>query len=218
MPKNDLPDFYLIRHGQTEWNREGRYQGQRDIPLNDTGQKQAEANGRLLRRIFDKNGYDPDNWHWRASPMIRVRQTLRHVRTAFGLSDEGVVFDERLREISFGIYEGQLAAALPEVPGGMRNIGKRDAAFWHYRPEKGESYADLAARVEPALAELPGPSVIIAHGGIARICRHLVEGLDHVETVNWPIRQDAIMLFSKGKMTVIPTSNGSAPTKDSGLL
>ncbi len=214
----DLPDFYLIRHGQTEWNREGRYQGQRDIPLNRTGRKQAEANGRLLRRVFDDKEYCAENWHWRASPMIRVRQTLHYVRAAFGLADEGVVFDERLKEISFGSYEGQLASTLTDDPDGMCNVGSRDADFWFFRPKGGESYEDLANRVRPALIELPGPSVIVAHGGIARICRYLVEGMSRKETINWPIRQDAIMLFSKGKMTVVSPGDPSAPAEDSGPL
>ena len=42
------PEFYFIRHGETDWNREGRYQGSRDIPLNDKGGGQAERNGKLL--------------------------------------------------------------------------------------------------------------------------------------------------------------------------
>lgn len=204
MPVIDLPDFYLIRHGQTEWNREGRYQGQRDIPLNANGQAQADANGRLLRRLFDEQGTSPSAWHWRASPMIRVRETIQRVRAAFGLDNDDVVFDARLREISFGVFEGQLAAELPDDPRGMRNVGLRDEAFWSYRPENGESYEDLTIRVQAALEDLPGPAIVAAHGGIARICRYLVEGINRREAVNWPPRQDAIMFFSKGKMTVIP--------------
>ena len=218
MPMIDLPDFYLIRHGETEWNREGRYQGQQDIPLNATGRAQAEANGRLMREIFARDESRPEDWHWRASPMIRTRETAALVRAAFGLGVEDVVFDERLREVSFGVYEGQLARELVNDPDGMRNVGTRDKSYWSYRPKNGESYADLAARVAPALRSLPGPSVVIAHGGVARICRYLVEGTSETETVNWPIRQDAVMLFSKGKMTIIPSGEPGAPVKDSGPL
>ena len=218
MPMRDLPDFYLIRHGETEWNREGRYQGQRDIPLNETGKAQAEANGRLLRELLARDGLTPADFHWRSSPMTRVRETLTRVRAAFGLDTEDVVFDPRLREISFGIYEGTLAAELPDDPNGMRNVGAREENFWHYAPENGESYQDLVNRVRPVLEDLPGPSVITAHGGIARICRHLVEGNTYTETVNWPIRQDALMFFSKGKMTVYSSAEPGAPVKDSGPL
>ncbi|MBU1175251.1 MAG: histidine phosphatase family protein [Alphaproteobacteria bacterium] len=218
MAMTDLPDFYLIRHGETEWNREGRYQGQRDIPLNETGRGQADANGRLLRQLFERDGIDPLAWHWRASPMIRTRETMTRVRAAFGLGDDGVMFDARLREVSFGVYEGTLAAELPDDPNGMRNVGARDETFWFFRPEGGESYDDLVNRVRPVLAELPGPSVIVAHGGIARICRHLVEGRSRRDTVNWPIRQDALMFFSKGVMKVYSSAEPGAPVKDSGKL
>ena len=218
MSMPDLPDFYLIRHGETEWNREGRYQGQRDIPLNETGKGQAEANGGLLRDLLARDGLTPDDFHWRASPMIRVRQTLERVRAAFGLGTEGVVFDERLREVSFGAYEGTLAAELPDDPNGMRNVGSRDESFWHFRPEGGESYEDLVNRVRPVLEDLPGRAVIVAHGGIARICRHLVEGHSHRDTVNWPIRQDALMFFSKGTMSIYSANGPNDPVKDSGPL
>jgi len=214
----DLPDFYLIRHGETEWNREGRYQGQRDIPLNATGRGQAGANGRLLKELFERDGLDVGSWHWRASPMIRTRETVSLVRQACGLPDEGVQFDERLREVSFGIYEGTLAVELPDDPNGMRNVGRREQAFWYFRPEKGESYEDLASRVRPVLEDLPGPSVIVAHGGIARICRYLVEGAEKRDIVNWPIRQDAIFFFSKGVMSLYSSKENGAPVKDSGLL
>lgn len=218
MPMTDLPDFYLIRHGETEWNREGRYQGQRDIPLNTTGREQAEANGRLLKELFARDGIDPATWHWRASPMIRTRQTVSLVRQACGLPEAGITFDDRLREVSFGIYEGRLAAELPDDPDGMRNVGRREEDFWYFRPDKGESYEDLANRVRPALAELPGPSVIVAHGGIARICRYLVEGAEKKDIVNWPIRQDAIFYFSKGVMSLYSSREPDAPVKDSGPL
>lgn len=218
MSMTDLPDFYLIRHGETEWNREGRYQGQRDIPLNATGRNQAGANGRLLREMFERDGLDPGSWHWRASPMIRTRETVALVRKACGLPNEGVTFDDRLREVSFGIYEGMLAAELPDDPNGMRNVGKREDEFWYFRPAEGESYEDLANRVRPVLAELTGPSVIVAHGGIARICRYLVEGAGRKDTVNWPIRQDAIFYFSKGVMSIYSSKENDMPVKDSGLL
>ena len=50
------PELYFIRHGETDWNREGRYQGSRDIPLNDKGRGQADRNGLLLRQLLQRAG------------------------------------------------------------------------------------------------------------------------------------------------------------------
>jgi len=48
------PELYLVRHGETDWNAEGRYQGRQDIPLNDRGRGQAALNGKLLRSLPDR--------------------------------------------------------------------------------------------------------------------------------------------------------------------
>ncbi len=206
MPMTDLPDIWFIRHGETEWNRESRYQGQRDIPLNATGRKQADANGLLLRELLMRDGIDPAALHWRASPMTRVRETAERVQAAFDRPLPEIRFDQRLIEVSFGVFEGRL---LDEVgaqgPAGIRNVGQRDDNFWLFRPEGGESYEELAARVRPVLKELPGPSVVIAHGGVARVCRHLIAGLSRAEAVNWRIPQDAILYFSSGELHIIPS-------------
>ena len=70
------PDFYFARHGETDWNRERRYQGSRDIPLNATGRRQADANGYLLRELLREEGVDPASLNWFASPLSRASETM----------------------------------------------------------------------------------------------------------------------------------------------
>lgn len=206
MPMTDLPDIWFVRHGETQWNRESRYQGQRDIPLNKTGREQADANGRLLHDLFARDRLDPTALHWRASPMIRTRETMERVRAAFSSPLPDVTYDERLIEVSFGIYEGRLLDEVgAEGPAGIRTVGERDESFWAYQPEDGESYEELAARVRPVLEELPGPSVVVAHGGVARVVRHLIEGISRKQAVNWRIPQDAILFFSRGALRIVPS-------------
>ena len=197
------PDIYFIRHGQTNWNAEYRYQGRRDIPLNDVGRAQARANGLLLVELLERDGLDPRDLKWIASPMARARETMQLVRAPFqgGLPD--VVYDERLMEISFGVYEGKLQS---EVAGsGMRDAGDRDESHWHYRPDEGESYADLAGRALPVIESLTVPSVVVSHGGVARTFRQLVEGAPLLELVNWPPPQDAILHFKGADLNIIPS-------------
>jgi len=208
MTISDMPDIYFIRHGQTNWNRDARYQGQKDIPLNATGRAQADANGVLLRQLLERDGLTPADFDWLASPMNRTRETMKRVRAAFPPPMPDVRYDDRLIEVSFGRFEGLLASQMHgEGPAGMQPMGHRDESFWHYRPEQGESYDDLAARLTPVLEGLKGLSIIVAHGGVARVFRHLIEGLPREEAVNWGIPQTAIMRFSGGAMTMIPSAN-----------
>ncbi|KQX34897.1 hypothetical protein ASD04_16070 [Devosia sp. Root436] len=104
----DWPDFYFARHGETDWNRERRYQGTKDIPLNDTGRMQADASGVLLRELLERDNVDPLSLRWFASPLGRAAETMERMRDAFDMELPPVVLDPRLLEISFGTHEGRL--------------------------------------------------------------------------------------------------------------
>lgn len=80
MAINNLPDIYFIRHGETDWNAQGRYQGRRDIPLNARGRGQADANGPLLRDLFERDQLTVDDFSWFVSPLLRTRETMDRVR------------------------------------------------------------------------------------------------------------------------------------------
>lgn len=108
MPASAWPELYFIRHGETDWNAEGRYQGSRDIPLNDTGRRQADANGKLLRQLLARDRRRPDEFGWYVSPLGRTRETMERVRRQFDEPLPELRVEPRLIEISFGIYEGRL--------------------------------------------------------------------------------------------------------------
>jgi probable phosphoglycerate mutase len=156
------PTIYFIRHGETDWNLEGRLQGQRDIPLNDLGRVQAEEAGRRLAGIV-LNVPDLD---YVASPMSRTRETMERMREAIGLPSVGYRLDERLVELTFGAWEGmtwkEVRRAEPVA------AAARERNKWSYVPPGGESYAMLADRVRPILDDLRRDTVIVAHGGVAR--------------------------------------------------
>ncbi|HVX82911.1 MAG TPA: histidine phosphatase family protein [Devosiaceae bacterium] len=198
----DWPEIYFIRHGQTNWNAEGRYQGARDIPLNDVGRGQADENGRLLGQLLARAGRSPADFAWYVSPLGRTRETMDRVRAQLPPPLPVVTIDPRLTEISFGIYEGRLHTEL--AAGEMAIAGERDAGFWHFRPPDGESYADLAERVADFGRSLGGPAIIVAHGGLLRVLMHLIEGYDHEKTVNWFPPQDSVVHFLDGRAVVYP--------------
>ena len=98
----DHPTIYFIRHGETDWNLEGRLQGQKDIPLNDLGRVQAEEAGRRLKKLVPLF----EDLDYVASPMLRTRETMERLREAIGLYPDYYRLDERLVELTFGSWEG----------------------------------------------------------------------------------------------------------------
>jgi probable phosphoglycerate mutase len=202
MPASPWPELYFIRHGETDWNAEGRYQGSRDIPLNETGRRQADENGKLLRQLFRRGRRRPDEFGWYVSPLGRTRETMERVRRQFDEPLPDVTVDPRLIEISFGIYEGRLHKELSHSE--MAIAGERDEHFWDFRPPEGESYADLAARVADFGRTLTGPAIVVAHGGLLRVLMHVIEGYGRTQAVNWFPPQDSVTHFIDGHAVLYP--------------
>ncbi|WDR05129.1 histidine phosphatase family protein [Devosia rhodophyticola] len=195
------PEVYFIRHGETAWNAERRYQGRRDIPLNEKGQGQADQNGRTLAALLEARQVDPAGLEWHASPLGRTRETMERVRASIKADLPEIIIDERLVEISFGALEGLLHEELDQhlaVP-----PGQRDASYWEFRPEDGENYVDVEARLSDFALSMGGPSVVVAHGGIARVLRVLIEHAPIEKILNWSPPQDVILHFNEGKVEFI---------------
>ncbi|MGI6245363.1 MAG: histidine phosphatase family protein [Pseudochelatococcus sp.] len=192
------PTLYFVRHGETDWNAEARLQGTRDMPLNATGRGQARQAGghlRVLRRDFDSLGYV-------ASPLTRTRETMTLLRDALALPQDGVTFDDRLREIAFGAWEG---LTWPEIRARDGERARaRDADRWHYTPPEGESYAGASVRVQAFLDTIERDTVIVAHGGIARVMLALLAGLPGQSVVQLPIWQGRILVFANGRHRWVP--------------
>ena len=100
------PSLYFVRHGQTDWNAETRFQGTRDIPLNDIGRGQASRNGKALKDIVD-----PSKVNFIASPLMRTRETMEIIRAEMELEPQAYQTDDRLKELSFGDWEGRTAVS-----------------------------------------------------------------------------------------------------------
>lgn len=146
-----MTDLYLVRHGETEWNRQRRIQGLTDIPLNETGREQARLTGMLLTRRPITRVV--------ASPLSRARETAEIIASQLALGDPELrdAFVERNYGAAEGLDFHEIDVRYPpgiEVPGR-------------------ESREEVAARVIPALqalaAEQPGEAiVVVSHGGAIR--------------------------------------------------
>jgi probable phosphoglycerate mutase len=190
----DLPaPLIFLRHGETDWNVEGRLQGQRDIPLNVTGRGQARRNGEAILRAFpDIAGFDAV-----ASPLGRTRATMEIARGAMGLDPAVYRTDDRLLEITFGAWEGATLDELRAIEPGR--IAERERDKWDFVPPGGESYARITRRVGAWLAEVQRPTFAVSHGGVGRVLRHLVLGIDPAEAAGLPFPQDRALVIREGR-------------------
>lgn len=182
----------FLRHGETDWNVAGRLQGQRDIPLNAHGRLQARRNGERIREtIPDIAGFD-----FVASPLGRARETMEIARRAMGLKPDEYRLDDRLRELTFGEWEGftteELRLDRPDA------VAEREARKWEFVPPGGESYGMLANRVSAWLETLDRPVMAVSHGGVGRVLYRLLEGVEPAAAANLDFPQDRFLLWQAG--------------------
>jgi broad specificity phosphatase PhoE len=159
----------LVRHGETDWNREGRWQGHSDTLLNEIGREQAER----VARELDGVGVVY------ASDLARARETAEIIARRLDLP---VRLDARLRERSFGAWEGLTAA---EIEADFRDAHLRWLAGEGPGADDAEPFEAFGQRVEAALEEIlerhPDETVlIVAHGGPIRVIHAFASGLDYV--------------------------------------
>ena len=199
--------FFFIRHGETDWNREARLQGRRDIPLNATGRAQAHRNGAALAQHIARHALDPATLSFVASPLGRARETMERMRDTMGLDPTAYDLDPRLIEITFGDWEGSTMAELHRSD--PNRVAERKRDKWAFVPPGGESYVMLSVRLGAVVADMSAPAahvrpaVIVAHGAVMRALRGLIENLPPHEIPILPTPQDRIMHWTGTEITWI---------------
>lgn len=184
--------IYFVRHGKTDWNREGRLQGQQDTPLNALGRQQAGHTGRLLRNLAT----NCERLDYLASPLTRARETMELMRRAAGLPASGYRVDERLKEIAFGILEGRTWKDIRTRDPLLYAVREKDR--WAYVAKGGESYALVAQRIAPLLTELRRDTVVVSHGGVARALLTLTCGVPNADALDCAVWQGRILVVRAG--------------------
>ncbi len=154
------PEIVLVRHGETDWSRDGRHTGRTDVSLNDEGRAAAEALGEELRR-------------WRfarvlTSPLARATETARLA----GFGDVAEPRDD-LMEWDYGAYEGKKTVEIREERPGW--------TLWRDGVPGGETAGEVGARAGRVIAELrslDGDAAVFAHGHLLRVLTARWLGLD----------------------------------------
>lgn len=164
--------LFLVRHGETEWNVKGFFQGRKDIPLNELGKNQADLLAKKLSSLppFDKVF---------SSPLTRAFETARLIAEQNGAP---LIEDSRLLEINHGAWEGKHSTEIEKRWPGQLEL-------WHSQPEKvqmpgGESLRDVADRIRPFFDELWGTQLgqvcVVTHDAVLKVafCSFLGIGLE----------------------------------------
>lgn len=162
--------LFLVRHGETAWNREDRVQGFRDVELNALGRRQAEAIASSFR--------DEDVQAVYSSPLRRALETARLIAEAHGLR---VVTDDRLKELNQGVLEGLTYEMMRAKYGDLLKEWREKPAT--LKMPEGESMEELQARCWDLVQKLPqehpnGTVVVVSHGFAIRSVLCKVIGLD----------------------------------------
>jgi broad specificity phosphatase PhoE len=194
-----MPVLYYVRHGETDFNVEGRLQGRRDTELNAHGRRQAAECAFLLQALFARDQRRADEPIYISSPLKRARQTMEVLRATLGLDPRECDIDARLYEIAYGDWEG---LTLPEIEARTPGIlAQRDRDKWDFAPPGGESYRQLATRVGDWYASLTCDAVVAAHGGGVRALMALLHIVTEDEATRAPIEQGVVYVFADGAMS-----------------
>ena len=193
--------IYLMRHGETEWNKIGKFQGQVDTPLAKEGILQAQKTAEGMKEIpFDCIF---------SSPLKRAYMTAQIIR---GDRESPLIRDNRLKEMSFGIYEGRRLAGFNK-PGRVRAMRFRNDPVRYRPPKHGETFEELIARTSGFIREeilpLEGKMdtiLITAHGAAVRSIILALTGRELKDFWNTPFGKNcstALFECENGQMKMI---------------
>ncbi len=165
-----MAKIYLVRHGETAWNRDGRYQGALDSQLTERGIEQAHRIGKILAK------HAADLGAAYASPLGRARQT--HAIIASYLEPLPVHYDD-------------------QWPGGLDGSTQFD---WYFRSPDGESHHAAQTRAWDWLSHVDGVVLAVSHGLFGRLIRGIYLGLPPDGALSLPVQQDVVWVLEHGRV------------------
>ncbi len=183
----NFPELYVLRHGETEWNAQGRMQGGLNSPLTSGGKQQAARQAEILNTI-DLSGFDilcsPQGRAFETAAIALARQ-VTHVHT-----------NADLREIGVGDWAGRIRSELIEDKGYLE--GPDGALELYEHAPGGEGFEALEQRCADFIANLKGPAVLVTHGITSRMIRAIATGKGRAGLVNMGGGQGVVFHLKKG--------------------
>ncbi|MBU5464570.1 histidine phosphatase family protein [Anaerotignum sp. MSJ-24] len=200
--------LYFMRHGETVWNTERRYQGMTDIELSEEGLRQAECAAKRFKNIKIDKIY--------ASPLKRAMKTAEKIAAEKGLE---IISEDDFREIHFGEWEGKTVPELTEKYGESYTNFIREPHKYGF-PGEG-SVENVINRIKPGIdrliAEEKGNVLIVSHGGIIRLMIMYIMGLDSSWFTKMWINNTGVSIVEiKNDRRLLLTLNDSAHLAETG--
>ena len=201
-----LGPVYLIRHGETVWNRAARLQGHKDTPLTMKGIKQARSLGVALKQTLQNKS--PEFFY--SSPIGRAKQTATIISDIIDFDTGLIEYKPSLKEITFGDWDG---LNMEEILAGYKNSWEnRNADKWRASPPNGESYQMAQIRVKNFLSEVANKKnvVVVAHGSLNKVIRGFWCNLSETEILSLDEPQDGFYCLTQNNSECfIPTQSDS---------
>jgi probable phosphoglycerate mutase len=189
--------LYLVRHGETEWNRDGILQGQLDSPLTEQGQRQSYAMGEYLVAMLT----DKAVVHIECSHLGRAIASAEIIRNIMGLGKQQLSISEQLAEIHLGEWQGLDTSQIEARWPGQLSKWVRDR--WHFTPPGGEDYTQLTQRARQWLAQQrKAPvTVVVTHQQFSNALRGVYAGLSPAEVLLLQHEQHSFFHLHNGLIT-----------------
>ena len=201
-----MTTLILARHGESEWNRAGRIQGQVNSPLTDLGISQAIAISDYLSGIFLNQ-----ELKIYSSPLERAIQTAEVIAKGIDYLSSEVIIEERLNDFNLGEISGTLGwDKVAEIFPEQAQLRLQDPMRFH--PSGGESGAEFEERLRSLMEELMGDDttkLMVSHGIVNKFIRGIYKNLSGKEMINLGESQNTIYRLEHGDETEIkiPPSN-----------
>jgi probable phosphoglycerate mutase len=189
--------IYIIRHGETVWNLAKRKQGNLDSPLTLKGLEQATLCG---QRLASEKHLNVKKMKIVVSPQSRAKQHASIICEQLKVSFDDCVFEENLREHSFGLWEGKIEEEIEkEFPCFLERRYKPEN-YWSYIIPKGESYELLYNRVSSVIEKYGDNTIYICHEMVSKVMRGKLMSMQNDEILQASHPQNVIYKYNNSEI------------------
>jgi broad specificity phosphatase PhoE len=188
------PPIYFVRHGETDWNKQGLIHGK--------GHDQARAVAGALAAIPGL----ASAFKFIVSPLQRARQTMGHIAHRLSLPGGRIGVAPEVKELGFGVWEGKPFWELKASPVYPADPETR----YSWRPDGGESYADGHSRIGAWIGTVNAPTVVVAHGAIGRCLIGLLGRLNAADLVSLRTPQGCYCRLQDGQIDWFDANSDAA--------